>query len=84
MPSLRALALAAAVAVGVSVYLSIWLGVPTFLAVAIGATMAVILLLVASSLADDPAEADAAWRAAAPDLVRRERAEPPGDGEASE
>jgi hypothetical protein len=44
--------------------------------VGIGATMTITLILFASSLAGDPEEADAAWRAAAPDLARRERSEP--------
>jgi hypothetical protein len=73
MPGPRTLAIAAALGVGVAAYFALWLHWPTFLAVGIGATMAVVLLLFASSLSDDGAEADAAWRAAAPDLVARER-----------
>jgi hypothetical protein len=76
MPSARAAALAAVVGIGVALYFALWFNWPTFLAVAIGATMAVILLLFAASLGDDPASADAAWRAAAPDLAARERGTP--------
>jgi hypothetical protein len=73
MPAGRAIALAVAVGLGVGLYFNLWFGWPTFLSVALGATMAVVLLLVATSLAHDPGEADAAWRAAAPDLAARER-----------
>ncbi len=85
MPGARSLALAAAVGLGVGLYFALWFGWPTFVAVAIGATMAVVLLLISTSLSDDPSAADAAWRAAAPDLAARERGaaapgalEPPG------
>jgi predicted MFS family arabinose efflux permease len=74
MPGRRALLLAAAVGVGVGTYFALWFRWPAFLAIAIGATMGVILLLMSASLGDDPTEADAAWRAAAPDLAARERA----------
>ncbi len=70
MPGWRALAIAAVVGLGVGGYVQLWIHWPTPLAVAIGAAMAIILLMIAASLGDDPAAADAAWRAAAPDLVR--------------
>jgi predicted MFS family arabinose efflux permease len=73
MPSFRALGLALLLGVLITVYFALWFGWPAFLALAIGATMGVVLLLFATSLADDPAEADAAWRDAAPDLAARER-----------
>lgn len=73
MPTARAIAVAVAAGLGVGLYFNLWFGWPTFLSVALGATMAVVLLLVSTSLAHDPAEADAAWRAAAPDLAARER-----------
>jgi hypothetical protein len=51
------------------IYVELWIRWPTFVAVAVGAVMAILLLMVASSLGEDPARADAAWREAAPDLV---------------
>ena len=75
---MRAVALAVAVGLGVGLYVQLWLRWPTFLAVAAGALMAIVLLMIAASLDDDPAKADAAWREAAPDLVgRRADADPP-------
>ncbi len=76
MPGARAAAVAIAAGVAVALYFAIWFGWPTFLAVAIGATMAVIMLLFAASLSADPVEADAAWRTAAPDLAEQERGAP--------
>ena len=70
-----------AIAVGFAVgtYVELWMRWPTFVAVGLGAVMAIVLLMLASSLGEDPAEADAAWRAAAPDLIGRETdAERPG------
>ncbi len=58
----------------VGLYFELWLHWPTFLSIATGATLAVVMMLFATSLGDDPARADAAWRAAAPDLVARDRA----------
>jgi hypothetical protein len=71
----------AAVAVGVAVgaYLQGWVGWPTFVAVAVGAVMAVFILLVAASLGQDDAAADAAWRAAAPDLAGRDPGRSPAE-----
>jgi predicted MFS family arabinose efflux permease len=69
MPGARAVVAALAVGLVVGGYVGLWLHWPTFLAVAAGAVMAIVLLLIASSLGDDPAGDDAAWREAAPDLV---------------
>jgi hypothetical protein len=69
VPNLRIVLLAIAVGVGVGLYFVLWFRWPTFLGVGSGAVMAILLLLVAASLGDDPAVADAAWREAAPDLV---------------
>ena len=71
MPGIRALAIAIGLGLGVGVYVQAWLHWPTFLAVAIGAVMAIVLLLLAASLGEDPAAADAAWREAAADLIGR-------------
>lgn len=73
MPTVRALALAVIVGLGVGLYFALWFRWPVFLSIAIGATLGVVFLLFASSLGPDPGEADAAWRAAAPDLAERER-----------
>jgi hypothetical protein len=73
MPTVRALALAVIVGLGVGLYFALWFRWPAFLSIAIGATLGVVFLLFASSLGPDPQEADAAWRAAAPDLAERER-----------
>jgi hypothetical protein len=69
VPGIRALVIALGLGLGVGVYVQAWLHWPTFLAVAIGAVMAIVLLLLAASLGEDPAAADAAWRDAAADLV---------------
>lgn len=73
MPTTRALALAVVVGLGAGLYFALWFRWPTFLSIGIGATLGVVMLLFASSLGPDPEEADAAWRAAAPDLAERER-----------
>ncbi|HVL52766.1 MAG TPA: hypothetical protein VM344_00730 [Vitreimonas sp.] len=77
MPSARTAALAAIVGLALGAYFALWFRWPTFLAVALGATMTIVLLLFGASLAHDPEEADRAWGEAAPDLAARERAEPP-------
>jgi predicted MFS family arabinose efflux permease len=71
----------AAVAVGVAVgaYLQALVGWPTFVAVAVGAVMAVFILLVAASLGQDDAAADAGWRAAAPDIAGRDPGRSPAE-----
>ena len=69
MPGARAAIIAILVGLGAGLYFALWFHWPTFLAVAVGAFMAIVLLMIASSLGEDPAAADAAWREAAPDLV---------------
>jgi predicted MFS family arabinose efflux permease len=69
VPGARAAILALVVGIGAGLYFALWFHWPTFLAVAVGAFMAIVLLMIASSLGEDPAAADAAWREAAPDLV---------------
>lgn len=73
MASRRALALAIVAGLLVGTYFALWFRWPAFLAIGIGATLGVVMLLFASSLGPDPEDADAAWRAAAPDLAERER-----------
>ena len=69
MPGARVAIIAVLVGWGAGLYFALWCHWPTFLAVAVGAFMAIVLLMIASSLGEDPAAADAAWREAAPDLV---------------
>jgi hypothetical protein len=69
VPGARTVAIAIGVGLVAGLYVELWIRWPTFVAVAVGAVMAILLLMVASSLGEDPARADAAWRDAAPDLV---------------
>jgi predicted MFS family arabinose efflux permease len=71
VPGVRSAIVAVLVGLGAGLYFALWFHWPTFLAVAVGAFMAIVLLMIASSLGEDPAAADAAWREAAPDLVTR-------------
>lgn len=72
MPGARTILIALTVGIAVGAYLQAWVRWPTFVAVAIGAVMIVFILLVASAIGHDDAAADAAWRAAAPDLAGRD------------
>ena len=65
-PRLLAIALGVAVIVG-TVFL-FWLHAPFVVSILGAAAFGAVFMLVAASLGDDPAAADAAWRAAAPDL----------------
>jgi hypothetical protein len=68
-PRLLAITLTAALLVaGVFAF---WLHAQLVVAVLGAAAFGAVFMLVAASLGDDPAEADAAWRAAAIDLVGR-------------
>jgi hypothetical protein len=84
VPNIRVVLLALVIGVAVGAYFVLWFHWPTFLGVGAGAVMTILLLLVAASLGDDPAVADAAWREAAPDLIAppagpdEESATPPG------
>jgi hypothetical protein len=69
VPGARTVAVAIGVGLLAGIYVELWIRWPTFVAVAVGAVMAILLLMIASSLGEDPARADAAWREAAPDLV---------------
>lgn len=91
MPGARTVLAAVALGVAVGVYLQAWIHWPTFLAVAVGALMIVSILLLAASLGQDDAAADAAWRTAAPDIAGRDpgrsparTAGAPGDGPGGE
>jgi hypothetical protein len=71
VPGGRTLLVALAVGISVGAYVQGAFGWPTFLAVALGAVMGVLILVVAASFSDDDAAADAAWRRAAPDIAGR-------------
>jgi hypothetical protein len=71
MPSPRNALAALGVSVAVCLAFLLYVGWPTFLAVATGGVFGLVFLVIATSLGDDPAAADAAWRAAAGDLVER-------------
>jgi len=79
MPAIRTVLAALVAGAALGIYLQRFAGWPTFLAVAIGAVMVVFILLVAASLSDDDAAADAAWRAAAPDLAGRDPGRNPAE-----
>ncbi len=81
IPGLRIAASSLLVGIIVVAAFAVWLGWPAFLAVAVGAIFAVVFLLVVASLGPDTAAADAAWRLAAPDLVRDRRAPVAGEPE---
>jgi len=70
---------AAALGIGVALYLQQWVRWPGFLAIGIGAVMAVGVLIIAASLEDDAEAADVAWRAASADIVERRAAADPED-----
>ena len=69
MPGVRAVIFGVVIGLGAGLYFALWFHWPTFLAVAVGAFMTIVLLMVASSVGEVPAAADAAWREASPDLV---------------
>jgi quercetin dioxygenase-like cupin family protein len=70
----RALVIAAVAGLLPAVYFAAWFKWPAFLAVGVGAIVALGMVMVIASIGSPPASEDAAWREAAPDLMRR-----PGD-----
>ena len=82
MPRLRAIAVALVLALAIGAYLQNWVGWPTFVAVAVAALMAVVILLVDASIEDDAGAADAAWREASADLTARAAVQEPDDDDA--
>jgi hypothetical protein len=70
MPGIRAVIVAAVSGLLPTLYFWLWFHWPVFLAVATGAVVAIVMLMVIASIGPDPAAEDAAWREAAPDLVR--------------
>ena len=69
MPDLRALLIAIGVGLGVATYTIVWWHWPFAIGAGAGILLGGLTLTGAVSIRADGAEADAAWRAAAPDLV---------------
>jgi len=69
VPDLRAIVIAVGVGGGVGGYLSLWWHLPLAIAWGIGLVLGGLVLVGTMSVVKDPAIADRAWRAAAPDLV---------------
>ena len=70
MPGFRGLVVAVIAGILPAAYFGLWFRWPTFLTLALGAVVAVVMLMVIASIGPDPAVEEAAWRDAAPDLVR--------------
>jgi hypothetical protein len=68
LSSLKTLAIAAISSSGLVLYVVLWFHWPITLSLGVGALMAMVVVMTSASLGADPADADAAWRAAAPDL----------------
>ncbi|MEO8463094.1 MAG: hypothetical protein ABI555_07765 [Chloroflexota bacterium] len=69
MPDLRAILISAGVGVGVAAYLTLFWHWPLVGGGGIGIILGGLALVGSLSVGKDPAEADAAWRDASPDLV---------------
>jgi hypothetical protein len=70
MPGFRGFIVAFIAGLLPAAYFALWFRWPTFLALALGAIVAVVMLMVIASIGPDPAAEEAAWRDAAPDFVR--------------
>ena len=69
MPDLRALLIAIGVGLGIAIYTIVWWHWPFAIGAGAGILLGGLTLTGAVSIRADGAEADAAWREAAPDLV---------------
>ncbi|MEO8207993.1 MAG: hypothetical protein ABI598_03070 [Chloroflexota bacterium] len=69
MPDLRAILISAGVGFGITGYLTLFWHWPLALGGGIGIILGGLALVGSLSIGPDPTEADAAWRAAAPDLI---------------
>jgi hypothetical protein len=70
MRGFRALIIAGVAGLLPAIYFAAWFKWPAFLAVGVGAIVAVLMLMVIASIGSSSASEEAAWREAAPDLVR--------------
>lgn len=68
MPDLRAIVIALGVGAGITAYTTLWWHWPLALGGGAGIILAGLALVGSLSFGIDPAKADAAWRAAAPEL----------------
>jgi hypothetical protein len=69
----RALAISIAAAALIAAYTIVWWGWPLALGLGTGVLLGGLALMTSVSLGPDPADADAAWRAEAADLVEDRR-----------
>ncbi len=67
--TLRTLAIAAATSLGLVLYLILWFHWPVTLSLGVAALLGMLVVVTSTSLGEDSAAADAAWQAAAPDLL---------------
>lgn len=75
MPDLRAILVSLGVGLGIAAYTTLWWHWPLAVGGGVAIVMGGLALVGTLSIGTDPAEADAAWRAAAPEFV-----DPPEDG----
>ncbi len=68
MPDLRAIVIALGVGIGITAYTTLWWDWPLALGGGAGIILAGLALVGSLSIGIDPARADAAWRAAAPEF----------------
>lgn len=76
MATRRTVALGLAVGVIFAAYLAFWLHIVPYLALAIGASALVLILLLAAAFGEDAEVADAAWRDAVGPTAGREPGQP--------
>lgn len=79
MPDLRAILVSLGVGLGIAAYTTLWWHWPLPVGGGVAIVMGGLALVGTLSFRADPAEADAAWRAAAPEFV-----DPPEDALAAE
>jgi hypothetical protein len=76
MATTRTVALGLAVGVIFAAYLAFWLHIVPYIALAMGASALVLILVLAAAFGEDAEAADAAWRTAAGPIAGREPGQP--------